>query len=131
MRLMKREKVFSTKNRWPFGMNLFSASTRTVIFLQPNRGKGSEAWSVLCRRFKSFERPRLQKQISDLSNLRKCDNERIVDYITRAEDMQLNNSEVNQSISEKMFVSILLKVLPREFENLCTLVKYGQDKTLD
>ena len=30
-----------------------------------------------------------------------------------------------------MFVSILLKGLPREFESFCTLVKYGQDKTLD
>ena len=44
--------------------------------------------------------------------------------------MQLNLSEVDESISEKMFVSILLKGLPREFESFCTLVKYGQDKTL-
>ena len=45
--------------------------------------------------------------------------------------MQLNLSEVDESVSEKMFVSILLKGLPREFESFCTLVKYGQDKTLD
>ena len=101
------------------------------VFLRPYRGKGSEAWSVLCKRFKSFERPRLQKLISDLTNLRKYNNESIVDYITRAEDMQLNLSEVDESISEKMFVLILLKGLPREFESFCTLVKYGQDKTLD
>ena len=30
-----------------------------------------------------------------------------------------------------MFVSILLKGLLREFESFCTLVKYGQDKTLE
>ena len=104
---------------------------KSVFFLRPYRGKGSEAWSVLCKRFKSFERPRLQKLISDLTNLRKYSNESIVDYITRAEDMQLNLSEVDESISEKLFVSILLKGLPREFESFCTLVKYGQDKTLD
>ena len=28
------------------------------IFLRPFRGKGSEAWRVFCKRFKSFERPR-------------------------------------------------------------------------
>ena len=33
---------------------------KSVLFLRPYRGKGSEAWSVLCKRFKSFERPRLQ-----------------------------------------------------------------------
>ena len=75
--------------------------------------------------------PRLQKLISDLTNLRKYNNENIVDYITRGEDMQLNLSEVDESISEKMFVSILLKGLPRDFESFGTLVKYGQDKTLD
>ena len=104
---------------------------KSVLFLQPYRGKRSEASSVLCKRFKSFERPRLQKLISDLKNLRKYNNESIVDYITRAEDMQLNLFEIDESISEKMFFSILLKGLPREFESFCTLVKYGQDKTLD
>ena len=45
--------------------------------------------------------------------------------------MKLNLSEVDESISKKMFVSILLKRILREFESLCTLVKNGQDKTLD
>ena len=70
-------------------MNLFSASTKNQFFLRPLRGKGSDAWSVLCKRFKSFERPRLQKLISDFTNLRKYNNESIVDYITRAEDIML------------------------------------------
>ena len=101
------------------------------VFLRPYRGKGSEAWSVLCKGFKSFETQRLQKLISDLTNLRKYNNESIVDYITRAEDMQSNLSEVDESITEKMFVSILLEGLPREFESFRTLVKFGQDKVLD
>ena len=86
---------------------------------------------MLCKRFKSFERPRLQKLISDLTNLRKYKNESPVDYVTRAEDMQLNLSEIDESVSEKMFVSILLKGFPRELESFLTLVKHGQDKTLD
>ena len=104
---------------------------KSFLFLRPYRGKGSEAWSVLCKRFKTFQRLRLQKLISDLTNLRNYNCESIADYITIAEDMQLNLSEVDESISEKMFVSILLKGLPREFESFCTLVKYGQDETLD
>ena len=45
--------------------------------------------------------------------------------------MPLSLSELDESINEKMFASILLKGLPCEFESFCTLVKYGQDNTLD
>ena len=44
--------------------------------------------------------------------------------------MQLNLSETGQLIVEKMFVSILSKGLPREFESFCSLVNYSHDKTL-
>ena len=63
--------------------------------------------------------------------MRKNNNESLEDYFNRTEDMQLNLSEVDESISEKMSVSILLKGFPLEFESFCTLVKYGKDKTLD
>ena len=56
---------------------------------------------MLCKRFNSFERPRLQKLLSDFENLRKYNKESIIDYITRAKDKQLNLSEVDESISEK------------------------------
>ena len=61
----------------------------------------------------------------------KCSYENIVDYITRAEDMQLKLSEIDELISEKKFVTIFMKRLPREFETSCTLVIYDQDKNLD
>ena len=75
------------------------------VLLRSYRGKRSEAWSVLCKRYKSLERLRLQKLMSDLTKLRKYSIEKSVDYITRAEDMQLNLAEVDESISEKMLVS--------------------------
>ena len=43
----------------------------------------------------------------NLKNLWKYSNENIVVYITRAEDMQLNFFEVDESISEKMFFRYL------------------------
>ena len=133
MRPIEGEKRFLTKNRRRFSVSLFSASTGSQFYFHDQIG-GKDlkpGWSVLCKRFKSFERLRLQKLISDLTNLRKYNNENIVDYITRAEDMQLNISKVDESISEKMFVSMLLKGVPRENESFCTLVKYSQDKPLD
>ena len=46
--------------------------------------------------------------------------------------MQYNLTLVNEGISEKMFVSIILKGLPKEYENFATLVKYSKnEKTLE
>ena len=45
--------------------------------------------------------------------------------------MEYNLILVNERISEKMFVSKILKGLPKEYENFATLVKYSKDeKTL-
>ena len=46
--------------------------------------------------------------------------------------MQYNLTRVNEGISEKMFISIILKGLPKEYENFETLVNYSKDeKTLE
>ena len=104
----------------------------SVLFLRPHKGDGTRAWDVLCKRFKSFERPQLHKLIAQLTSLRKTSSESIVDYLTRADDMQYNLTLVNEGISEQMFVSIILKGLPKEYENFATLVKYSKDeKTLE
>ena len=44
--------------------------------------------------------------------------------------MQYNLTLVNEGISEKMFVSIVLKGLPKEYENFATLVKYSKDEKI-
>ena len=41
--------------------------------------------------------------------------------------MQYNLDEVDEGLSEKMFVSIILKGLPKEFNTFCTLVKFSKD----
>ena len=104
----------------------------SVLFLSPHKGDGNRAWDVLCKRFKSFERPQLHKLIAQLTSLRKTSSESIEDYLTRADDMQNNLTLVNEGISEKMFVSIILKGLPKEYENFAILLKYSKDeKTLE
>ena len=98
------------------------------FFLRPHKGDGTRAWDVLCQRFKCFERPQLDKLIAQLTSLKKTSSESIVDYFTRADDMQSNLTVVNERISEKMFISIILKGLPKEYENFSTLVNYSKDK---
>ena len=85
-----------------------------------------EACEVLCKRFKSPETLRLQKLISDLTNLEKNSN-KYKEYI-RVEDMQLKLLNSGSQKLKQFFVSILLKGF---LVNFCTLVEHGRDKTLD
>ena len=77
---------------------------KSVLFLRPHKGDVTKAWDILCKRFKSFERPQLHKLISELTSLKKNSNESKVDYLTRAEDMNYILTLVNEGLSEKMFI---------------------------
>ena len=73
-----------------------------------------------------------KKLVSELTSLVERDDESLIEYITRAEELQYNLNQVNGGLSEKVFTSILLKGLPNEFDNFVTLVKYGsEDKSVD
>ena len=96
---------------------------KSLLFVRSYKGDGPAAWKALCDRFKRFERPRLQQLIEKLTSLRKDQNETIVDFITRAEDLQYNLSQVDEALSEQMIIPILLQGLPKEFETFCALVK--------
>ena len=103
---------------------------RSVLFLRPYKGNGSKAWDVLRKRLKSFERPRLQKLISELRTFKKNSNETVIDYLTRAEEIQYNLEQVNEAVSEKF--SIILQGLPKEFEISSNIAKCSRDeKSLD
>ena len=105
---------------------------KSVLFLRPYKGNGSKNWDVLRKRFKSFERPRLQKLISELKTLKKNSNETVIDSLNRAEEIQYNLEQVNEGVSEKMLISIILKGLPKQFETFSTIAKFSRDeKSLD
>ncbi len=50
------------------------------------------------------------------------------DYLTRADDLQLDLDEVGESVSDGMFTAMVLKGLPREFDNIVTVLNYGEKK---
>ena len=105
----------------------------SVLFLRQLKGDGTGAWELLCKRYKFFERKRLKKFIAQLTSLENTSSESIVEYLTRADDVQYKLTPVNEGgISKKIFVSIILKELPKEIEWFATLVKCSKDnKTLE
>ena len=101
---------------------------KSVLFLRTYKGNGSKAWDVLRKKFKSFERPRLQKLISELTTLKKNSNETVIDYLTRADEIQNNLEQVNEGVSEKMLISVFLTGLPKQFETFSTIAKFSRDE---
>ena len=97
-----------------------------------HKGDGTRACDIMLERFKRLERPQLHKLIAQLTSFKKTSSESIVDYLTRADDMQYNLTLVNEGISEKIFFSIILKKFSKEYEKFATLVKYSKtEKTLE
>ena len=128
----KGRKIFKEKQMQIWYELVLALDKQSVLYLRPYKGDGAQAWDVLTKRFRSFERSRLQKLVSELTRLVKRDVESLIEYITRAEELQYNFNQVNEDLSEKMLTSILLKVRPNEFDNFVTLVRYGsEDKSLD
>ena len=113
-------------------MSLFRRWTSSEFFILGQKGDGAQAWVVLTKRFRSFERPRLQKLVSEHTSLVEKDNKNLIEDITRAEELQNNLKQVNEGLSDKMVTSILLKGLPNEFDPFVTLAKYSSgNKSLD
>ena len=100
----------------------------SAMFLRPYKEDGPKAWAVMCDRYKSCELPRLQQLIEKLTNLKMVANESVIDYITRAEELQSNLREVDEQVSKPMLISIILKGLTDDFDNFVTICKFSKDE---
>ena len=105
-----------------------SLGKRSAMFLRPYKEDGPKAWAVMCDRYKSCERPRLQQLIEKLTILKMVIIESVIDYITRAEELHGNLREVDEQLSEPMLISIILKVLTEDFDNFVTICKFSKDE---
>ena len=47
-----REELEEKRTLW---YEIAEALDKTVLFIRPQKGDGTRAWDVLCRRFKSFD----------------------------------------------------------------------------
>ena len=68
---------------------------RSAMFLRPYKEDGPKAWAIMFGQYRSSERPRQQQLIEKLTYLKMIANESVIDYITRAEELQINLGEVD------------------------------------
>ena len=87
---VKAAKVFEDKKYHVWCELVQCLDAKSVLFLRSQKGDGPAAWGKLCEKFRSYERPRLQHLIEKLTSHRKESSETVIEYITRAEDLQYN-----------------------------------------
>jgi len=101
---------------------------KSLKIIRSEKPNGAKAWKRLCEHFKSSERPRVHQLLHSLTNLRLKSTESVNDYLTRAEDLQLDLANVNESVSEQMLCSVVLKGLPKEYDNFSTIFKFSTEQ---
>ena len=65
----KGREIFKDKQMQIWYELVSALDKQSVLYLRPYKGDGAQAWDVLTKRFHSFERPRLQKLVSELISL--------------------------------------------------------------
>jgi hypothetical protein len=101
---------------------------KSVMFLRSHKPNGMAAWKALVQQFKSSERPRIHATMGKLTSLRMTTGETITEYLTRAEDLQIDLRDVGEHVSDSMFEAMVLKGLPHEFEGIITVLNHGEKK---
>ena len=102
---------------------------QTLMLIRRDKPNGMQAWKTLVAHYCSTQRPRIQKTLTQLTDLKMRGDETLTDYFCRAEELQIDLEEAEEPISETMFSAIVLKGLPKEFETAVTLLNHGEQKT--
>ena len=82
---------------------------------------------TFARRFKSRERPRIHRLLNKLTNLRMNSTGGMRDSLMRAEEFQLNLTDVGENVSNQTLCSIVLKGLPNSFASFETVFKFSHE----
>ena len=99
----------------------------SVMFLRPYKNDGPKAWAVMCDRYKSCGRPRLQQLIEKLTHLKMVGVKSVIDYIIRSEELQSNLREVDEQVSEPRFFSNILNNLTDGFDKFVAICKFSKN----
>jgi len=123
--------VLNEKHREIWYQLVQCVDRKSLKVIRPEKPDGAKAWIRLKDQFKSTERPRVHQLLHKLTNLKLLSGESILDYLTRAEDLQLELDTVKEAVSDQMLCSVVLKGLPRDYENFSTIFKFSGEKAKD
>ena len=100
---------------------------KSLSLVKTAKPNGRQAWKLLQDCFKSRERPRIHQILNKLTNLKMYSRESMRDYLMRAEELQLNLTDVGENVSDQILCSVVLKGLPNSFASFVTVFKFSHE----
>ena len=100
----------------------------SINFIRLHMPERVEAWKAIVGKHRSTERPRIQTLLTQLAGLKMTPGEKVTDYLTWAEGIQLDLQEAGEMTSNAMFSAMVMKGFPRTFESIATVLKFGPPK---
>ena len=84
-----------------------SLDRKSLSLVKTAKPNGTQTW----------KHHRIHQLSNKLTNLRRNSQEIMPDYSMRAEELQLNVTDVEENVSDQMLFSVVLKDLPNRFED--------------
>ena len=100
--------------------------TSLSLIIRDARDKGKEALQILRDHYLGTGKPRIISLYTELTSLKMTD-ERVTDYVIRAETASASLKAAGETISESLLVAMALKGLPQEYKTFCTVVTQRKD----
>ncbi|CAB4019984.1 myosin heavy fast skeletal muscle, partial [Paramuricea clavata] len=92
------------------------------LVIRDARDDGRKALEVLRQHYQGKGKPRIISLYTELTSLKKEENEPIVDYVIRAESFATALRNAEEAISDALLIAMVLKGLPREYNTFATVV---------
>ncbi len=92
------------------------------LVIRDARDDGRRALEILREHYQGKGKPRIITLYTELTSLKKQENETIVDYVIRAERSATALREADEVISDALLIAMVLKGLPSEYNTFATVV---------
>ena len=131
MRLQKLHDVFVPGDKEPDASRNGDAFAELVqclddrslaLVIREAKDDGQRALEILRQHYQGKREPRFISLYTELTTLKKTDNESIVDYVIRAETAATALRNADEAVSDALLIAMMLKGLPSNFKTFSAIV---------
>ena len=101
--------------------------TSLSLVIRDAKDKGKEAIKILRDHYLGTSKPRIISLYTELTSLKMAGDEKVTDYVIRAETASASLKSAGETISDSLLIAMILKGLPQEYKTFCTVVTQRKD----